>query len=196
MATGEDCDAALVSELLSNDVDSVVKDLVLWEQDVTRTPSEFPNDLPELFGDNADVVLEELKFLHTQSVDSIFEDSDSPPHKQAKMLANPTSSKVQRFPPPMLSPERAAAARGVVPCNTSSNTQWALNNFNSCAKECSKLGPSHAVPTNLLESHDAELVCKWLCLFMLETQREDKKPYHLPTIRNLVSGLNRVLQSG
>ena len=99
MATGEDCDAALVSELLGNDVDSVVKDLVLWEQDVTGTPSEFPNDLPELFGDDADVVLEELKFLHTQSVDSIFEDSDSPPHKQAKISANPTSSKVQRFPP-------------------------------------------------------------------------------------------------
>ena len=123
MATGEDCDTALVSELLGNDVDSVVKDLVLWEQDVTKTPSEFPNDLPELFGDDADVVLEELKFLHTQSVDSIFEDSDSPPHKQAKISANPTSSKVQRFPPPTLSPERVAAAHGVVPRNTSSNTQ-------------------------------------------------------------------------
>ena len=30
---------------------------------------------------------------------------------------------------------------------------------------------------------------------MLETRREDKKPYPPSTIRNLVSGLNRVLQS-
>ena len=107
------------------------------------------------------------------------------------------SSSKGHFAVPISSPVRVqvAAARGVVPKKTSSNMQWTVNNFNSWANERSKRGPSYCVPPDLLKSHDAELVAKWLCLFVMETHREDKKPYPPSTISNLVSGLNRVLQS-
>ena len=54
---------------------------------------------------------------------------------------------------------------------------------------------AEAVPSNLLSSHDAELVCKWLSRFVLETRKSDGSPYPPATLRSLVSGLNRVLQS-
>ncbi len=53
---------------------------------------------------------------------------------------------------------------------------------------------AEAIPSNLLSSHDAELVCKWLSRFVLETRKSDGSPYPPATLRSLVSGLNRVLQ--
>jgi hypothetical protein len=49
---------------------------------------------------------------------------------------------------------------------------------------------AEAVPSNLLSSHDAELVCKWLSCFILEMKKSDGSPYSPAT---LVSGLNHVL---
>ena len=77
-------------------------------------------------------------------------------------------------------------------CTEKHQLKHAVNNFNSWANERSKRGPSYCVPPNLLKSHNAELVAKWLCLFVMETHREVKKPCPPSTIR---SGLNRVLQS-
>ena len=45
---------------------------------------------------------------------------------------------------------------------------------------------SNAPPSDLLIAHDPEAVCKWLCLYAIETKREDAKP---ATIKNLISGL-------
>ena len=39
------------------------------------------------------------------------------------------------------------------------------------------------------------IMCKWLCLFVLETRKEDGKPYPPSTLRCLLSGVNRILQS-
>ena len=41
---------------------------------------------------------------------------------------------------------------------------------------------------------DADLVCKWLCRFVLEIRKTDGTRYPPATLRSLVSGLNRELQ--
>ena len=51
------------------------------------------------------------------------------------------------------------------------------------------------VPADLLQSHDPELVCKWLCQFVIETRKTDGSPYPPSTLRSLISGLNQVLQN-
>ena len=85
------------------------------------------------------------------------------------------------------------AAKGVIPAKTEACTQWAVKNFESwvCNRSSSS---SEAVPSDLLRSHDAQLVCKWLCCFVLETRKTDGSFYPPATLRSLVSGLNRELQ--
>ena len=70
--------------------------------------------------------------------------------------------KANRFAKPVSSPERETAAKGVIPANTKSNTQWAVRTFNAWALNHSFIHPSEAVPADLLESQDSELICKWL----------------------------------
>ena len=98
-----------------------------------------------------------------------------------------------RFATPKTSPERRKAAEGVVPSNTKSSTRWAENTFNLWAESCR--GSKEPVPEGLLQCHDAAVVCKWMCLFVLEARRADSKPYPPSTLRNILSGLNRILQS-
>ena len=90
------------------------------------------------------------------------------------------ATKRARFAKPKTSPERQEAAVGVVPKNTHNSSQWALQNFNTWATNRSSLG--HPVPERLLESHDAKLLCKYLSLYVMETRREDGKPYPPSTI--------------
>ena len=99
-----------------------------------------------------------------------------------------------RFSKPVDSPERLKAAKGVVPANTESSTQWAVKNFTDWALNRSTLGICEAVPADLLKSHDAELVCKWLCRFIVETRKTNGSVYPPATLKSLVSGVNRVLQ--
>ena len=55
--------------------------------------------------------------------------------------------------------------------------------------------PGDPVPADLMQSHDPELVCKWLCRFVMETRKTDGSRYPPSTLRSLISGLNQVLQS-
>ena len=73
------------------------------------------------------------------------------------------------FAEPISSPEQEKAVKGVVPANTESNTQWAVQTFNAWAQNRSFVHPTEAVPADLLESRDPEVICKWLCCFALET---------------------------
>ena len=91
-------------------------------------------------------------------------------------------------------PECEKAAKGGIPANTEASTQWAVRTFNAWALNRSFLDPSEAVPNDLLESHDPELVCKWLCRFLLETRKSDGYFYPPATLRSLVCGVNCVLQ--
>ena len=74
------------------------------------------------------------------------------------------------------------------------STQWAVRNFNAWSVERSKLSDAQAVPPDILKSHDAELVCLWMCRFVMETRKTDGSRYPPASIRSMVSGLNRVLK--
>ena len=93
----------------------------------------------------------------------------------------------------VLSGELENAAKGVVPANTAASTQWAVKIFESWARSRPS-SSTDAVPSDLLMSHDADLVSKWLCRFVLETRKTDGTRYPPATLRSLVSGLNRELQ--
>ena len=85
MVTGGECDAALISNLMTRNQ---------WEKDI-ETATHNPDDLTELF---ADIVLEELKFLHTKNLEGVLDNttgSNSPPHKQAKISANLSLTKAR-----------------------------------------------------------------------------------------------------
>ena len=115
--------------------------------------------------------------------------SESPPRKK-KCL----SLQRKRFGNPIESPERLTAARGVVPVNTEASTQWALKHFHAWAQNRSAQETEAAVPVDLLRCHDAGLVCKWMCRFVIETRKTDGSAYLPATLRSLVSGLNREIQ--
>ena len=86
------------------------------------------------------------------------------------------------------------AARGVIPSNTEASTRWAVKNFNLWATNRSAVNPSDPVPADLLGSHDPNLVCRWLCRYVMETRKEDGHPYPPSTLQSLLSGINRVVQ--
>ena len=77
---------------------------------------------------------------------------------QQNRLASPVSEK-----------QLKKAATGVVPANTRSNSQWAERSFIEWAKQRNQQKLEDPVPLDLLQSHDAEQVCKTLCKFVLET---------------------------
>ena len=101
---------------------------------------------------------------------------------------------LQSFPKPVLSPEREKASKGVIPDNTDASTQWALRNFNEWAGNHCFLTPDDPVPKDLLVSHDADLVCKWLCRFLMEARKTDGSLYPPSSLRSLICGVNRILQ--
>ena len=83
-----------------------------------------------------------------------------------------------RFTIPVTSPERKKAAKGVIPTNTeASSTRWAIKKFQHLGLSIAQLSTRSRddfVPPDLLKSHDAALVCKWLCRYVMETRREDR----------------------
>ena len=93
------------------------------------------------------------------------------------------------FAKPISSPEREKAAGGVVPGNTEANTLWAVRNYNAWVLNRSFVNPSKAVPTDILHSHNPQLVCKWLCRFLMETRKNDGSPYPPASLRSLVCGV-------
>ena len=56
-----------------------------------------------------------------------------------------------------------AGKKGVIPSNTEASTQWAV-----CIYNRSFVNASEAVLDDLLASHDPQLVCEWLCRFVME----------------------------
>ena len=116
----------------------------------------------------------------------------TPPSKEKRLCLSSTAQKCERFFIPIESPKRLTAARGVVPVNTETSTQWALKNLRAWAQNHSAR-VTEPVP-NISQSHDADLDCKWLCRFVMETRKTDGLAYPPATLRSLVSGVNRELQ--
>ena len=69
------------------------------------------------------------------------------------------------------SPKCEKAAKGVIPSNTWANSNWAMKNFKELASNRSATMPNDCVPPELLESQDPELLCKWLCRYVMEMWR-------------------------
>jgi len=99
-----------------------------------------------------------------------------------------------RFASPLNEQELDKFAEGLKPANTEASTLWAVNNFTKWAENRQKLAPHDPVPDNLLECHNPATVCKYLCMFVVETRKENGDKYPPATIRSLLSGINRKLQ--
>ena len=68
-----------------------------------------------------------------------------------------------------MSKTREKASEGLKPENTEASTRWAVKNFTAWAANQRRLVPDNPVPNDLLECHDHAKVCKYLCMFVLET---------------------------
>ena len=81
-------------------------------------------------------------------------------------------------------------SKGVLPKNTEKNYLCALRAFQKWVKErnaaCSK--------EDVLKSNNAEILAKWLSLFVLEVRRKDSGKYPLATIHMLLCGLQRIMR--
>ena len=100
----------------------------------------------------------------------------------------------RRFASPVKDEAMKKAKLGVVPTNTVSANQWALKNF----KVWSELRNSRSdeqVPADLLQCHDAVIVCMWLCYFVQETRKEAGHPYPPRSLKHLLCGLKRIMDS-
>ena len=106
----------------------------------------------------------------------------------------PLSEAANRFAVPIDEQTLQEATEGLKPANTEISTRWAVKNYTAWAESRSRSVPDDPVPDGLLQCHDHVKVCKYLCLFVLETRKEDGSPYPPSTLRSLLSGLNCVLQ--
>ena len=79
-----------------------------------------------------------------------------------------TTYSKQHFSKPVSSPEHEKASKGVIPSNTEASTQWDVRNFIEWAVDCCSLVPDDPVTKDLMASRDTDLVCKWLCHFVME----------------------------
>ncbi len=110
----------------------------------------------------------------------------SPPPKPIRIASKPPA---RCFGSPVSVNRYRTAAEGVVPANTQFNTRWAEKNFMEWARARNVRHPEDPVPLDVLTSHDAAIVCKYMST---ETRKEDGGRYPPATVRSLLSGLNRI----
>ena len=85
-----------------------------------------------------------------------------------------------------------------MPKNTVSSTKWAMANFTSWKKARNKRfadDPEKQVLDDLLLSHNASLLNKWLKLYVAETRKQDGSKYPPKTLYQLLAGLLRDMRS-
>ena len=96
----------------------------------------------------------------------------------------PLAESGNRFAAPVDEQTREKASEGLKPANTEASTRWAVKNFTAWAENRRRFVPDDPVPDGLLQCHDHAKVCKYLCLFVLETRKEDGSAYPPATIRS------------
>ena len=99
-----------------------------------------------------------------------------------------------RFATPCGEQELNKLAEGLKPANTEVSTQWAIKNFMKWAENRRAIVPHDPVPSKLLKCHDPAIVSKYLCMFAVETRKENGEKYPPATIRALLSGINCTLK--
>ena len=109
-------------------------------------------------------------------------------------LRKPLKEVENRFAPPVETETFTEAAKGVVPANTKQANGWAARTFISWVEHWNKIKPEDPIPMDILHCNDADTVSKVLRYFVLEVRRSDGQCYPPTTIRNLLSGLNRIMK--
>ena len=99
-----------------------------------------------------------------------------------------------RFAEPVSEYEVKLASKGVVPDNTKRNNEWAARNFADWSRARSEKVKDDPVPQDLLNCKDPELLCKWLCIYVMETRQESGKPYPPTSIYGLLCGILRIVR--
>ena len=89
--------------------------------------------------------------------------------------------KPHRFGPCVTEEEQAVAAKGVVPVNTKVANDWAMRSLQQWMDNRRSSG-EEPVPDDLLHCMDPKVVCKWVCIFVQETRKEDGEEYPPSTI--------------
>ena len=112
----------------------------------------------------------------------------SPPKKKLSLSLKKKPEK--RFGSFVTEEEQTVAAKGVVPLNTKIANDWAMKNLRQWMEHRNNSG-EEKVPDDLLCCKDAERVCKWLCIFVQETQKENGEEYPPSTIRALIAAFQR-----
>ena len=98
--------------------------------------------------------------------------------------------KPNRFGACVIKEQQSIAAKGVVPVNTKVANDWALRNLRQWKDLCRSFGEEQ-VPDDLLLCKDADLVCRWMCIFVQETRKKNGEEYPPSTIRALLATFQR-----
>lgn len=80
---------------------------------------------------------------------------------------------------------------GESPDNTVKNTKWALRNFEE--RRLSRF-LSEQCPPEVLNSNNFEVLCEWFCKFVAETRKIGGSQYTPPSLKILLSGIQRHLR--
>ena len=91
--------------------------------------------------------------------------------------------------------EIEAAAKGVVPANTSRANDWAKRNFQEWIRVRNEANPLDQAPADFLTCNEPEIVSKWLQKFVLETSQESGDPYPPKSLYAILCGLYQISQS-
>ena len=94
-----------------------------------------------------------------------------------KNIANTT-----QFASPMTEETYREAQKRVVLWNVTAG----ICEHSMTVEQNKKVSYNH-VPSDILTCHDAEVVCKYMCYFVLEVRRDDGKPYLPGMIQSLLS---------
>ena len=94
--------------------------------------------------------------------------------------------------------EAEKSAKGVVPKNMEKNDRWALNTLKAWVSERNErrkeLSPSDLCPEDVLDGSGAELLNKWLSLFVMEVRKVDGSRYPPTSIHLILCGLQRYMR--
>ena len=82
---------------------------------------------------------------------------------------------------------------GVIPKNTEKNDRWALNVFRKWMSTRNRRSESKC-PDDIIQRDDAELLNKWLSLFVSEVRKSDGTKYPPQTIHLILCGLQRYMR--
>ena len=83
-----------------------------------------------------------------------------------------------------------------MPDNTVHSNALARRNVEEeWARICNAANPSDTVSEELLSLNDPDVVCKWLCKFVLEPRQESRKPYPPKSMYSILCGLQHVSHS-